>query len=87
MALTREQFQQVMAIMQATLQQTLAAAVVSVATNDRPGGGDKFTGFEDEWKAWEFDFKVSTRAADANLVEAMEVAEIESKDITAANFS
>ena len=48
---------------------------------------DKFSGGEDEWKAWEFDFKVSARAADANLVEAMEVAEIESKDITAADFS
>ena len=70
------------------------------ATNDRAGGGgrrrihekdfrrvEKFSGGEDEWKVWEFDFKVSARTADANLVEAMEVAEIESKDITAANFS
>ena len=48
---------------------------------------DKFSGGEDEWKAWEFDFKVSARAADAILEEAMEVAEIESKDITAADFS
>ena len=48
---------------------------------------DKFSGGEDEWNAWEFDFKVSARAADANLVGAMEVVEIESKDITAADFS
>ena len=68
MALTQEQLQQVMAIMQATLQQTLAAAGVGGATNDRAGGGgqrihekdfrrvDKFSSGEDEWKAWEFDF-------------------------------
>ena len=48
---------------------------------------DMFSGGEDEWKAWEFDFKVSARVADANLPEAMEVAEIESWDITAADFS
>ena len=48
---------------------------------------DKFSGGEDGWKAWEFHFKVSARAADANLVEAMEAAEIESKDITAADLS
>ena len=48
---------------------------------------DKFSGGEDEWKAWEYDFKVSARAADAILVQAIEVAEIESKDITAADFS
>ena len=47
---------------------------------------DKFSGGEDAWKAWEFDFKVLARAADANLFEAMEVAEIESKDITASDF-
>ena len=59
-------------------------------TNDRAGGFDrrriqekdfrrvdKFSGGEDEWKAWEFDFEVSARATDAILVEAMEVAEIE----------
>ena len=75
-------------------------AGVSGATNDRAGGGgrrrihekdfrrvDKFSGGEDEWKAWVFDFKVSARAADANLVEAMELVEIESKDISAADFS
>ena len=79
MAMTPEQLQQVMAIVATTLQQTLAAAGVGGGTNDRAG--------EDEWKAWEFDFKVSARAADAYLVEAMEVDEMESKDITAADFS
>ena len=82
------------------MQQRLAAAGFVGGTNDRAGGFgrqriqekdfrrvDKFPGGEDEWKAWEFDFKVSARAADAILVEAMEVAEIESKDITAADFS
>ena len=41
MALTQEQLQQVMAIMQATLQETLAAAGVGGATNDRAGGGGR----------------------------------------------
>ena len=48
---------------------------------------DKFSGGEDEWKAWEFNFKVSARAADSILVEAMEAAENETEDITAADFS
>ena len=89
-----------MAIVEAAVQQRLAAAGFGGGTNDRAEGFgcrriqekdfrrvDKFSGGEDEWKAWEFDFKVSARAADAILVEAMEVAEIESKDITAADFS
>ena len=98
MAMTQEQLQQLMAIGATTLQQTLAAAGVGGGTNDRARGlgrrriqekdflrMDKFSGGEDEWKALEFDFKVSARAADACLVEA--VAEIESMDITAAYFS
>ena len=97
MAMTQEQL---MAIVEAVVQQRLAAAGFCGGTNDRAGGFgrrriqekdfrrvDKFSGGEDDWKAWEFDFKVSARAADAILVEAVEVAEIESKDITAADFS
>ena len=97
MAMTQEQL---MAFVEAAVQQRLAAAGFGGVTYDRAGGFgrrriqekdfrrvDKFPGAEDEWKAREFDFKVSARAADAILVEAMEVAEIESKDITAADFS
>ena len=97
MAMTQEQS---MAFVEEAVQQRLAATGFGGGTNDRAGGFgrwriqekdfrrvDKFPGGEDEWKAWEFDFKVSARAADAILVEAMEVGEIESKDITAADFS
>ena len=89
-----------MAFVESAVQQRLAAAGFVGGTNDRAGGFgrrriqekdfrrvDKFPGGEDEWKAWEFDIKVSARAADSILVEAMEVAEIASKDITAADFS
>ena len=89
-----------MAIVATTLQQTLAAAGVGGGAKRPcwrtwPGEFrrkdfwrvDKFSGGEDEWKAWKFDFKVSARVADANLPEAMEVAEIETWDITAADFS
>ena len=77
MAMTQEQL---MAFVEAAVQQRLAAAGLVGATNDRAGGGgrrrihekdfrrvDKFSGGEDEWKAWEFEFKVSARAADAKL--------------------
>ena len=97
MAMNQEQL---MAFVEAAVQQRLAAAGFGGGTNDRAGGFgrrriqekdfrrvDKFSGGEDEWKAWEFDSKVSARAADAILVEAMEVAEIDSRDITAADFS
>ena len=42
-----------------------------------------FSGGEDEWKAREFDLKVSARAVDANLPEALEAAELETNIITA----
>ena len=47
---------------------------------------EKFSGGEEQWKAWEFDFKVSTRAADAMTAEALEVAEVETKVVSAGNF-
>ena len=43
-------------------------------------------GWEEEGERGRYDFKVSARAADAKLAEAMEVAELETKFITASNF-
>ena len=97
MAMTQEQL---MVIVESAVQQRLAAAGFNGGTNDRTGGFgrrrnqekdfrrvDKFSGGEDEWKASEFDFKVSARAADAILVEAMGVsAEVEEHEETHLPF-
>ena len=81
------------------MQQRLAAAGFGGGTNDRAGGIGRPTNSGEglpsgrqvlrrrRWKAWEFDFKVSARAADAIVVEGMEMAEIEWRGITAADFS
>ena len=45
---------------------------------------DKFAD-EDEWKAWEFDFKVLVRATDAKLAEPMEVAGLDTQIIAASD--
>ena len=90
-----EQLQQIVA---AAVQQALAASQQWGLGGARSSGNnrklqekdfrrvEKFSGGEDAWKAWEFDFKVALRAADAVMGEALEAAELESKMVTIANF-
>ena len=47
---------------------------------------DKFSGGDEEWRSWEFDFKVATRAVDAKMVEALETAEVKGKTLTGKDF-
>ena len=47
---------------------------------------DKFDGGEESWKAWEFDFKVATRASAAEVAEAMVIAENATQMVTGAAF-
>lgn len=90
-----EQLQQIVA---AAVQQALAASQQWGLGGARSSGNnrklqekdfrrvEKFSGGEDAWKAWEFDFKVALRAADAVMGEALEAVELESKMVTIANF-
>jgi hypothetical protein len=95
MSVSGEQLQQIVA---AAVQQALAASQQWGLGGARSSGNnrklqekdfrrvEKFSGGEDAWKAWEFDFKVALRAADAVMGEALEAVELESKMVTIANF-
>ena len=73
-----EQFQQLMAAITGHMQGAAAAAngrakpLIDAKRFERL---DKFSGGEDRWKDWSFDFKITVKAQDARVERAMRMVE------------